>query len=87
LFEGLCYHHKYTFKPEEALHKYLPVFPADVKARHDKMVGPVETMRKVHMKNRTLTADSLRLAAPDGCSSRNTPEPLAVSRKRKERFS
>ena len=26
-------------------------------------------------------ADSLRLAASDGCSTRNTSEPLAVSRK------
>jgi hypothetical protein len=28
-----------------------------------------------------LTADSLRLAAFDGCSGRNTPEPLAARRK------
>jgi hypothetical protein len=28
-----------------------------------------------------LTADSLRLTASDGCSTRNAPEPLAVSRK------
>ena len=26
----------------------LPVSPDDVKARHDKMVGPVETMLKLH---------------------------------------
>ncbi|MCX6842537.1 MAG: hypothetical protein NTX53_09690 [candidate division WOR-3 bacterium] len=45
------------------------------------MVGLVETMLKLHKKSRTLTADSLRLAAPDGCSSRNTPEPSTVSRK------
>ena len=31
----------------------------DVKARHEKMVGLVETMRKLHEKNRTLTADGL----------------------------
>jgi hypothetical protein len=44
------------------------------------MVGLVETMLKLHVRNRTLTADSLRLAAPDRCSAGNTPEPLAVSR-------
>ena len=43
---------------------------SDVKARHDKMVGLVETMLKLHAKSRTLTADSLRLAAADRC----TPE-------------
>jgi hypothetical protein len=41
----------------------------------------VETMLKLHEKSRTLTADSLRLAASDACSVRNTPELLAVSRK------
>jgi hypothetical protein len=41
----------------------------------------VETMLKLHVKNRTLTVDCRRLTASDGCSGRNTPEPLAVSRK------
>ena len=50
-------------------------------ARRDKMVEMVETMLKLHVKNRTLTADSRRLAAPDGCSTRNASERLAVSRK------
>ncbi len=50
-------------------------------ARHDKMVGLVETTLKLHVRSMTLTADILRLAAPDGCSTGNTPEPLAVSRK------
>jgi hypothetical protein len=45
------------------------------------MVELVETMLKLHAKSRTLAADSLRLAAPDECSARNTPEPLAVSRR------
>jgi hypothetical protein len=39
------------------------------------MVELVELTLKRHVKDRTLTADSLRLAAPDGCSGRNTPEP------------
>ncbi|MCX6843944.1 MAG: hypothetical protein NTX53_16905 [candidate division WOR-3 bacterium] len=55
--------------------------PAHAKARHDAVVELVERMLKLHVKNRTLTADSLRLAAPDGCSTRNTSEPLAVNRK------
>jgi hypothetical protein len=33
---------------QEALHKYLPIFLSDVKARHDKMVEMVETMLKLH---------------------------------------
>jgi hypothetical protein len=45
------------------------------------MVELVETMLKLHEKRRTLTADSLRLATSNGCSTRNTPEPLAVSRR------
>jgi hypothetical protein len=45
------------------------------------MVGLVETMLKLHERRRTLAADSLRLAASDGCSTRNTSERLAVSRK------
>jgi hypothetical protein len=40
----------------------------------------VETMLKLHAKSRTLTACSLPRTAPVGCSGRNTPEPLAVSR-------
>jgi len=32
-------------------------------AGRDGMAEPVETMLKLHAKNRTLTADSLRLAA------------------------
>jgi hypothetical protein len=32
LFEGLHFHRKYTFKPEEALHKYLPVFLGAMRA-------------------------------------------------------
>jgi hypothetical protein len=45
------------------------------------MVELVEPVLKLHVKNRTLTADSLRLAASDGCSTRTTSELLAVSRK------
>ena len=37
-------------------------------------------MLKLHVKSRTLTAASQRLAAPYGCRTRNTSEPLAVSR-------
>ena len=55
LFEGLCFHHKYTFKLEEALHKYLPIFLSDVKARHDRMVELVERM--------LMWADGLQLTA------------------------
>ncbi|MCX6840991.1 MAG: hypothetical protein NTX53_01700 [candidate division WOR-3 bacterium] len=40
------------------------------KARHDRMDESVEMMLKLHAKNRTLTADSLRLAASDGESGR-----------------
>ncbi|MCX6842150.1 MAG: hypothetical protein NTX53_07720 [candidate division WOR-3 bacterium] len=36
---------------------------SDVKARHDEMVGLVETMLKLHSDSSRLTADSLRLAA------------------------
>jgi hypothetical protein len=39
------------------------------------MVGLVETMLKLHERKRTLSVDSLRLAASDGCSTGNTPEP------------
>jgi hypothetical protein len=45
------------------------------------MFGLFETTLKLHVRNRTLTADSLRLAASEGGSTRNTSEPLAVSRK------
>jgi hypothetical protein len=45
------------------------------------MVELVETMLKLHVKSRTLTADSLRLAASAGRRTSSTPEPTAVSRK------
>jgi hypothetical protein len=54
---------------------------SDVKARHAKTVEAVETMLKLHVKKRTLTADSQRLAATDGCSGGHTSEQLAVSRR------
>jgi hypothetical protein len=41
----------------------------------------VETMLKLHGDSSRLTADSRRLAASDGCSTRSTSEPLAVSRR------
>jgi hypothetical protein len=40
------------------------------------MISFVETMLKLHETSRTLTADSRRLAAADGCGGRDTPEPL-----------
>jgi hypothetical protein len=49
-------------------------------ALEDKATELAETMLKLHERRRTLTADSLRLAATDGCSTRNTPEPLAATR-------
>ena len=48
----------------------LPIFLSDVKARHDKMVGLVETM--------LMTADSLRLTAYGGSESEGTAESYIV---------
>jgi hypothetical protein len=45
------------------------------------MVELVERMLKLHVRNRTLTADSFRLAAPAGRSASSTSEPSAVSRR------
>jgi|GEM_PF-2058613 len=64
----------------------LPIFLSAVKARHDKMVGLVETMLK---RRRQLTACGLQLTARTGMryessrtlTARSCTEPLAVSRK------
>jgi hypothetical protein len=45
------------------------------------MVSLVETLPRLHVKNRTLTADGQRLAASARCSTGATPELLAVSRR------
>jgi len=51
------------------------------RGRRGQPAWQVETMLKLHSKNRTLTADSLRPAAREGCSGRGTPEPPAASLK------
>jgi hypothetical protein len=56
--------------------------PSAITSRLQKLglLSPEWRMLKLHVKNRTLTADSLRLAASAGRGTGNAPEPLAVSR-------